>query len=119
MDADRINFQNVHLLFQTIIQFKGNEIITSDERRLTVTAGNDGPGFAQRTAKRGQFSLNRMYPEESSTLILAPEAKVQFWCETTTPWLDCKWKNPKYSVPCSIFDYSVPQLCPWPSANGG
>ena len=89
----------------------GNELTTSDERVVVVVSSmQQSRNLKGITTKRGQFTLRGTYPASGSILI-APDQRVTLSCTTSTPWLDCKWKHPKFKEPCSIFSDTNSRTC--------
>ena len=68
--------------------------------------------------KRGDF--NRQEPtQEYTSLLIVPNYNVTFYCSTTSPWFDCKWKHPIHKDPCGIFYTDPSKICHFESPNGG
>ena len=97
---------------------QGNLVVTSDERKVVVTAAVDGRKLQGMTTKRGSFNLQEP-TQEYTSLLIAPDNSVTFYCSTTSPWFDCKWKHPSHKDPCGIFHTDQNKICHFTSPNGG
>ena len=93
-------------------------VATSDERKVVVTAAADGRKLQGMTTKRGFFNLQEP-TQEYTSLLIAPDNRVTFYCSTTSPWFDCKWKHPSHKDPCGIFHTDPNKICHFTSPNGG
>ena len=75
------------------------------------------------TTKGGDFILikfNRQEPiQEYTSLLIAPNYNVTFYCSTTSPWLNCKWQHPSHKDPCGIFHTDPSKICHFTSPNEG
>lgn len=77
----------------------GNIIITTDSRDMRILPNKRVASYQGKTTKAGQFRMANHYPQ-NEVIVLAKDVSVTFTCETSSPWLECKWKHPSQDVPC-------------------